>query len=147
MTLPDQSEQIDDSPTGWVAKHVRRYLETDGAEGAKHRGMDALLIVTRGRRSGRLRRTALFYGRDEDRYVVVGSDGGAKEHPNWYLNLIADPDIHVQVGAEKFAARARPATVEERPRLWELMTGIFPMYAAYQRKTTREIPLVVIDPL
>ena len=94
---------------------------------------------------GVLRRTALIYGQDGDRYVVVGSNGGKNKHPSWYLNLLENPEVHVQVGTEKFLARARPATGEERPRLWELMISIFSHYENYQKKTSREIPVVILE--
>ncbi|MFI7488209.1 nitroreductase family deazaflavin-dependent oxidoreductase [Micromonospora echinaurantiaca] len=139
------ADTIEDSPVGWVASHVRRYLETDGADGGKYHGYDALLLTTRGRRSGTLRRTALIYGRDGDRYLLVASNGGAARHPNWYLNLCADPEVRVQVGAEKFEGRARTATGEERDRLWQVMTKVFPTYARYQQQTDREIPVVVVE--
>ncbi|HSK97749.1 MAG TPA: nitroreductase/quinone reductase family protein, partial [Euzebyales bacterium] len=71
------SEEIVDSPTGWVADHIRTYVATDGRKGHKRWGVHTLLLTTRGRRSGTLRRTALIYGRDDDRYLVVGSNGGA----------------------------------------------------------------------
>jgi deazaflavin-dependent oxidoreductase (nitroreductase family) len=103
-----------------------------------------LLLTTRGRKSGLLRRTALIYGRDADAYLVVASEGGSPRHPSWYLNLEADPQVHVQVGAEEFDAQARPATPEERARLWPEMTRIWPAYDGYQRKTDREIPVVVL---
>ncbi|MFG2100390.1 nitroreductase family deazaflavin-dependent oxidoreductase [Micromonospora echinaurantiaca] len=140
------ADTIEDSPVGWVASHVRRYLETDGADGGKYHGYDALLLTTRGRRSGTLRRTALIYGRDGDRYLLVASNGGAARHPNWYLNLCADPEVRVQVGAEKFEGRARTATGEERSRLWQVMAKVFPTYARYQQQTDREIPVVVVEP-
>ncbi|MBM0226648.1 MULTISPECIES: nitroreductase family deazaflavin-dependent oxidoreductase [Micromonospora] len=140
------SEQVLDSPEGWVADHIRRYVETDGAEGHEWRpGVWTLLLTTRGRRSGKLRRTALIYGRDGDAYLVVGSQGGAPEHPAWYLNLLAEPEVQVQVGAEKFTARARSATGEEKPRMWRTMTETWPAYDEYQTKTDREIPVVVLE--
>ncbi|QGN47775.1 nitroreductase family deazaflavin-dependent oxidoreductase [Micromonospora sp. WMMC415] len=139
------SEVIEDSPVGWVASHVRRYVASDGADGGTFHGYPALLLTTRGRRSGARRRTALIYGRDGDRYLLVASNGGAAHHPYWYLNLRDDPEVQVQVGAERFAARARTATAEERPRLWELMTAVFPTYARYQKETDREIPVVVVE--
>ncbi|WBB70689.1 nitroreductase family deazaflavin-dependent oxidoreductase [Micromonospora sp. WMMD812] len=140
------SEQVLDSPTGWVADHIRRYLETDGADGHEWRpGVFTLLLTTRGRHSGKLRRTALIYGRDEDRYLVVASQGGAPEHPAWFLNLLADPHAEVQVEGERFTARARPATPEEKPRMWATMAGIWPAYDEYQTKTDREIPVVVLE--
>jgi deazaflavin-dependent oxidoreductase (nitroreductase family) len=134
-----------DSPVDWVAKHVKAYLESSGATGQRYSGKDALLITTRGRRSGLLRRTALFYGKDGERYVVVASNGGKPTHPAWYLNLLADPRVQVQDGAETFAASARPASVEERPRLWAMMAAIFPSYESFRKKTSREIPVVVIE--
>lgn len=138
-------EEIVDSPTAWVNAHIRRYVETDGKKGHKWYGVDTLLLTTRGRRSGKLRRTALIYGTDGDRFVVVGSNGGARKHPSWYLNLLDDPEVEVQVGAEQFAARAQPARGKERSRLWPLMASIFPQYDSYQKKTSREIPVVIIE--
>jgi deazaflavin-dependent oxidoreductase (nitroreductase family) len=139
------AEEIADSPTEWVAKHVHEYLASDGRNGQRFYGVDALLITTRGRRSGKLRRTALYYGRDGDRYVLVASNGGSRTDPNWYRNLVADPEVDVQVGAERFTARARTATGEERSALWRLMAGIFSNYEQYQAKADREIPVVVLD--
>ena len=139
-------EEVTDSPTGWVAEHVRRYVETDGREGHEWRGVPTLLLTTRGRKSGKLRRTALIYGEDgEGRYVLVASKGGAPEHPSWYLNLAAHLEVEVQVGADKFAARARTADAQEKPRLWQLMTSIWPDYDGYQKKTGRDIPVVIVE--
>jgi deazaflavin-dependent oxidoreductase (nitroreductase family) len=129
-----------------VARHVRRYLASDGADGHEWRpGVYTLLLTTRGRRSGQRRRTALIYGRDGDRYVVVASVGGSPRHPAWYLNLTEHPAVEVQVGPDRFPARARTASPEEKPRLWSLMTSIWPAYEGYQRKTRREIPVVVLE--
>ena len=139
-------EEITDSPTGWVAEHVDRYVETDGREGHEWRGVPTLLLTTRGRKSGKLRRTALIYGKDgEGRYLLVASKGGAPEQPSWYLNLAAHPEVEVQVGADKFAARARTADAREKPRLWQLMTSIWPDYDGYQKKTSRDIPVVIVE--
>jgi deazaflavin-dependent oxidoreductase (nitroreductase family) len=138
-------EEVHDSPTRWVARHVRRYAETDGRSGHKWNGARTLLLTTRGRRSGKLRRTALIYGRDGDRYLVVASNGGARNHPFWYLNLSAQPEVQVQVEAERFTARARTAGPDERPRLWRLMAEIWPEYERYQKRTAREIPVVVLE--
>jgi len=82
---------------------------------------------------------------DGDRYLLVASQGGAPKHPNWYLNLTDNPEVEVQVGAEKFKARARTATDEEKPRLWEQMTKIWPAYNDYQTKTSRPIPVVILE--
>jgi deazaflavin-dependent oxidoreductase (nitroreductase family) len=139
------SEEVVDSPVRWVADHIRRYVESGGRRGHRWSGANTLLITTRGRKTGTRYRTALIYGRDGERYVVVGSNGGKRQHPNWYLNLLANPDVEVQAGADKFRAVARPATAAERPRLWEQMTAIWPEYERYQAKVEREIPVVVIE--
>jgi deazaflavin-dependent oxidoreductase (nitroreductase family) len=138
-------EEILDSPTGWVARHVRRYVETDGRSGHEWNGGQTLLLVTRGRKSGKLHRTALLYGRDGDRYLLVASNGGARNHPFWYLNLTAHPEVQVQVGADRFTARARTASAEEKPRLWRLMTAIWPDYDRYQKRTSRDLPVVILE--
>jgi deazaflavin-dependent oxidoreductase (nitroreductase family) len=140
------NDQIIDSPTGWVAEHVRRYVASDGADGGVLYGHASLLLTTRGRRSGQLRRTALYYGEDDGRYIVVASNGGAVRDPLWYGNIVADPAVTVQVGGDIFAATARDATDEEYPHLWGLMTGIFPTYDRYRVSAApRVIPLVVIE--
>ena len=139
-------EEVFDSPSGWVAEHVRRYVDSNGKSGHRWSGVQALLLTTRGRRSGKLRRTALIYGRDGDRYLVVASQGGAEKHPFWYLNLVENPEVEVQVGPDTFAARARTASKKEKPRLWKTMTSIWPEYDQYQARTERDIPVVIIEP-
>ena len=141
-------EQIFDSPRGWVRTHIQEYVESDGRKGHRWRGLPTLLLTTRGRRSGKLRRTALIYGKDGDNYLVVASDGGATEHPCWYLNLVENAEVELQVGAEKFAAHARTATAKEKPRLWKLMSKIYPQYDQYQvqaSKAGRVIPVVILE--
>ncbi len=138
-------KQIVDSPIGWVGKHIKEYIESDGEKGHKWRGQTTLLLTTRGRKSGKMRRTALIYGRDGENYLLVASNGGAAEHPLWYLNLVADPKVELQVGAEKFPAHARTANAKEKPRLWKIMSRLFPLYDKYQAKAGREIPLVILE--
>ena len=140
----ETEDDIFDSPTGWVAEHIRRYVETDGRNGHMWQGVPTLLLTTRGRKSGKRRRTALIYGKDGDNYIVVASRGGHAKHPAWYLNLVENPLVEVQVGADKFAARASAATAEEKARLWSMMVSIWPSYDGYQAKTDREIPVVVL---
>lgn len=126
-------------------EHVKRYRETDGAEGHAWQGTTVLILTTTGRRSGAPRSTPLIYGRDGDNYVVVASKGGADEHPAWYLNLQENPEVEVQVLADRFPARARRATAEEKPRLWQSAVERWPAYADYQRRTERDIPVVVLE--
>ncbi|HET9167891.1 MAG TPA: nitroreductase family deazaflavin-dependent oxidoreductase [Actinospica sp.] len=146
-TAYDESSVVD-SPTEWVNTHIQQYVATDGAEGHEFRnGAPILLLTVLGRKSGVWRRSALIYGRSGDAYVIVASKGGAPQHPAWFTNLIAEPTVHVQVKDEKFTARARVAEGEERARLWEVMAGIWPDYDEYVKKTDREIPVVVLDPV
>jgi deazaflavin-dependent oxidoreductase (nitroreductase family) len=126
-------------------EHVKRYLETDGAQGHDWRGTTTLILTTTGRRSGQPRSTPLIYGTHGDEYLVVASKGGAEKHPAWYLNLDEHPEVTVQVRGDRFAARARTATAEEKPELWRTMVAQWPAYAEYQQKTPREIPVVVLE--
>jgi deazaflavin-dependent oxidoreductase (nitroreductase family) len=130
---------------GWQQEHVRRYQETNGEDGHIWNGVTTLLLTTTGRKSGKQFTTPLIYGRDGDRYLIVGSRGGAETHAQWYLNILANPEIEVQVLADRFKARARPATPEEKPALWETMASIWPAYNDYQARTEREIPVIIIE--
>jgi deazaflavin-dependent oxidoreductase (nitroreductase family) len=141
----EREEPIFDNPQGWARSHIQEYVDTDGQQGHLWRGITTLLMTYRGRKSGKLRRTGLIYGRDGENYVVVASNGGAPEHPQWYLNLLENPAIDVQVAADKFAARARTANAEERQRLWPVMSKIFPQYDHYQAIAGREIPVVILE--
>jgi len=132
-------------PPGWQQAHAKRYLETGGRDGHDWEGVTTLLLTTTGRRSGQPRTTPLIYGRAGDRYLVVASRGGAPAHPDWYQNLVALPEVHVQVMADRFKARARTASTAEKPALWKTMTAIWPPYEEYQARTTREIPVVILE--
>lgn len=139
----------------WIADHVRRYLASDGKDGhlwdssvAGGKGLiPTLLLTTTGRKSGRRQTLPLIYGKTGKGYVIVASKGGAPAHPGWYVNLKADPMVKVQVAAEKFEARARTATGAERAALWKQMAELYPPYDDYQRRTKREIPVVVLEPI
>ena len=135
-----------DNPTGWVARHIRRYVESGGTRGHVFNGKDALLLTTRGRRTGRLRRTALYYGRDGDRYVLVATALPGGGDPAWYLNLLHNPAVVVQVRSEIFAGIATPAKASERPRLWRLMADVVPKYLEYEQRAGRDLAVVVVEP-
>jgi deazaflavin-dependent oxidoreductase (nitroreductase family) len=126
-------------------EHVDRYRATDGEEGHDWNGTHTLILTTKGRRSGEQRSTPLIYGQHGDDYLVVASQGGADEHPDWYLNLHENPAVEVQVKGDRFAARARTATPEEKPELWKTMTEQWPDYDKYQQRTDRDIPVVVLE--
>jgi deazaflavin-dependent oxidoreductase (nitroreductase family) len=126
-------------------EHVRRYVESDGAEGHDWQGTTVLILTTKGRRSGERRSTPLIYQRSGEDLLVVASKGGADEPPAWYLNLEADPEVEVQVRGERFPAHARTAGAGEKPALWRTMTAAWPAYDEYQEKTARAIPVVVLE--
>jgi deazaflavin-dependent oxidoreductase (nitroreductase family) len=126
-------------------KHVDRYEATDGEEGHDWQGTQTLILTTKGRKSGEERKAPLVYGRRGDDFLVVASKGGSPEPPAWYRNLQADPNVELQVRGDKFPARARDATPDEQAELWPIMTAEWPAYDAYQAKTERRIPVVVLE--
>ncbi len=131
-------------------EHVEKYRETDGKEGHDWNGTQALILTTTGRKSGSKRDNALIdnaliYGMSGENPVIVASKGGDPAHPDWYFNLTAKPDVEVQIWGDRFPARARTATGEERAQLWAEMLKHWPQYDQYQTKTEREIPVVVLD--
>ncbi|MEU6426733.1 nitroreductase family deazaflavin-dependent oxidoreductase [Microbispora sp. NPDC046973] len=126
-------------------EHVKRYIETDGEEGHDWQGTTVAILTTKGRKSGQPRSTPLIYQPYGDAYLVVASKGGADEHPLWYLNLQAEPEVEFQIKGDRFTARARTATEEERPDMWRTMAATWPAYDEYATKTDREIPIVVIE--
>jgi deazaflavin-dependent oxidoreductase (nitroreductase family) len=128
------------------AEHVRAYRDTDGELGHDwRRGTSVLLLTTTGRMSGEPRTTPLIYGRSGDDYLLVASNGGAHDPPAWFKNLSRSPEVEVQVLADRFRARARTATPEEKPVMWREMVNHWPSYDDYQRGTDREIPVVVLE--
>ena len=129
-------------------EHVERYEATRGEEGHEWRGTQTLLLTTTGRRSGEPRTTPLIYApAGENAYTVIASKGGSDTPPAWYLNLSEDPEVEVQIMGDRFRARARTAGPAEKPAMWRAMVSEWPDYDAYQRNTTREIPVVVLERL
>jgi deazaflavin-dependent oxidoreductase (nitroreductase family) len=148
---PNTSSELPD----WIKNHVSRYLASNGEDGylwdaslGGGKGLvPTLLLTTVGRKSGRVLTLPLIFGRAGPDYVIVASKGGAPAHPAWYLNLEANPEVHVQVKGEKFTARAHTAPGAERAALWAQMVEIYGPYAQYQTKTDRQIPVVVLKPV
>ena len=127
------------------AEHVRVYRETGGERGyIWKKGTTILLLTTTGRNSGEPRTTPLIHRVDDGRWVIVASKGGTPDHPAWFKNLEADPDATIQVRDEEIPVRATVAEGEERERLWRDMAEVWPDYDAYQERTDREIPVVVL---
>jgi deazaflavin-dependent oxidoreductase (nitroreductase family) len=110
------------------------------------KGARLLLLTTTGAKSGKKRVNPLAFTRDGDSYVVIASKGGSPTHPDWYRNLVATPEVTVEVGTQRFEARARVAEGTERDRLYAAQAAIMPGFADYQRKTSRQIPVVVLEP-
>jgi deazaflavin-dependent oxidoreductase (nitroreductase family) len=139
---------------GWQDRHLHLYLTTDGAQGhlvdftvaGGPSQTPCLILKTTGRRSGEPKLLPLIYGKDGGGFVIVASKGGAPKHPAWFLNLEAHPEVEFQVAERKYRGVARIAQGAERERLFAMMAGIYAPYDAYQAKTDREIPVVVLEP-
>jgi len=148
MAEPSASRELPD----WIKDHLSRYLASGGEDGylwdASIGGgkgkVPTLLLTTVGRKSGKVLTLPLIFGQSDADYVVVASKGGSPAHPAWYLNLEAKPEVQVQVKADKFTARAHTATGAERATLWTKMVELYGPYADYQKKTDRQIPVVVL---
>ena len=131
----------------WNTVAGPRWVAGQGFRERRNQESLALLLTTTGRKSGEKYVFPLFYGSAGDSYFVIASKGGAPQHPGWYRNILANPEVELQVGTAKMKARARTATGDERARLWESALEFWPPYADYQKKTEREIPVVVLDPV
>ncbi len=135
------------SPNDYVAKQVEQFEGSGGRGGNTMRGVPVIILWTRGKSTGAVRKTPLMRVRDGDRYAVVASQGGAPKNPVWYDNLVADPHVSLQDGPDLRDFIARTATAEEKAQWWPKATAVWPDYDDYQRKTDREIPLVILEPI
>lgn len=124
---------------------IEEFRANGGETSGPFKGRPLLLLTTKGAKSGEERTTPLVYSRDGERVVVIASMGGAPKHPAWYLNLSANPEVTVEIGTEKFAARASVPEGEERDRLYAQQAATMPAFNEYQEKTTRRIPVVVLE--
>ena len=127
-------------------EHVRVYRETNGEKGYLWNGAPILLLTTKGRVSGEARTIPIIYTPYGDSFVIIASKGGSPTHPKWYLNIEAEPRVEVQVKADKYEAVARTAPSPEREKIWAEAIKIWPNYNIYQSRTSRQIPVVVIEP-
>ena len=137
------------SPTEWVRKQVELYERTDGAEGSTLRdsGLPVIIVTNTGKKTGATRKTPLMRVVDGDEYILVGSRGGAPEHPKWVHNLRANPLVEIRDLAVVRPMRVREVEGEEKARRWTIAVAAFPPYADYQLRTTRPIPVFVAEPL
>ncbi len=135
------------SPQKWVRDQVAEYESSGGTSGTTMRGMPVIILTTRGAKSGKIRKTPLMRVEHGGRYAVVASKGGAPDHPVWYHNLVADPRVELQDGPARRDLVAREATGAEKAAWWDRAVAAFPDYAEYQKRTEREIPLFVLEPV
>jgi len=137
-------------PSPWepIAEQVRLYEGSGGTEGTTLEGQPCVILTTRGRRTGKLRKTPLMRVEHDGSYAVVASMGGAPNHPVWYYNLLAHPDeVTVQDGPDVHRVRAREVTGAEKAEWWARAVAVWPAYDDYQARTERTIPLVVLEPV
>lgn len=139
--------EYEPSPEQWVREQVEEYESSGGTSGTTMRGMPVIIITSRGAKSGKLRKTPLMKVEHDGRYAAVASMGGAPNNPTWYHNFVADPHVEVQDGPVKQEMVAREVTGEEKAKWWERAVQAFPDYAEYQKKTDREIPVFVLEPI
>jgi deazaflavin-dependent oxidoreductase (nitroreductase family) len=135
------------SPSGWARDQAELFESTDGAEGALLRGKPIIVLTSVGARTGKLRKTPLMRVEHDGVYAIVASRGGAPTHPQWYFNLVANPQVELQDGATKRDYLARELTGDEKAIWWERAVEAWPDYASYQEKTERQIPVFVLEPM
>ena len=135
-------------PSPWepIAEQVRLYESTGGREGGTLEGQPCVILTTRGRKTGKLRKSPLMRIEHDGSYAVVASMGGAPQHPVWYLNLVADPAVTLQDGEQVLDLRARTASPEEKREWWPRLTAVWAPFDDYQAKTERDIPVVILEP-
>lgn len=133
------------SPTDWVRDQTEKILAAGTTEAASIDGMKVVLFTTTGAKSGKKRYTPLMRVEEDGKYAMVASKGGAPQHPSWYFNVKANPEVTVQDGEVVKTMTAREISGEEREHWWKLAVAAFPPYAEYQTKTDREIPVFVLE--
>jgi deazaflavin-dependent oxidoreductase (nitroreductase family) len=128
----------------WNQKNIEEFRANQGKVGGQFEGAPMLLLHHKGRKSGQQRVNPLVYHTDGDRYLIFGSMGGSSEHPQWYRNIKANPDVSLEVGTEQFDATAEEVTGPDRDRLYEENAKLRPAFADYQNRTTRKIPVIAL---
>lgn len=147
LDLRTIDELATDNPSEWASRHIRQYLESDGLD-VDHRLADnMILIYTKGRKTGEIRRTPIVHLPDDDDLIVIASKGGAPRHPEWFLNLRANPQVWVRRKSKVFEAGAEILDGKEYERMWRRVTDWAPGFQEYQDRTKRQIPLVRLTPV
>lgn len=138
--------EYEPSTSDWAREQAEQYENSGGTEATTLRGVPVVLLTTRGAKTGKLRKTPLMRVEHGGEYAVVASLGGAPKHPVWYFNIKADPHVELRDGTETKDYTAREVTGEEKAAWWERAVAVWPDYAEYQTKTSREIPVFVLTP-
>jgi F420H(2)-dependent quinone reductase len=140
--------EYEPSPRAWVRDQVELYERSGGTEGTALRdtGMPVVIVTNRGARSGKVRKTPVMRVEHDGSYAMVASQGGAPTHPLWYHNIVAYPRVVLQDGPVTRDMVAREVSGDERARWWDRAVAAYPPYAEYQQKTTRQIPVFVLEP-
>ena len=139
--------EYEPSAVGWVREHVEQIVRTGTTDGVTIRGLPTVLMTYRGAKTGKVRKTPVMRVEHEGRYAAVASQGGAPANPQWYASLIAEPVIELQDGAVTRTYRAREVSGDEKALWWRRAVDAYPDYADYQRKTDRQIPVFVLEPV
>ncbi|MDQ6602538.1 MAG: nitroreductase family deazaflavin-dependent oxidoreductase [Chloroflexota bacterium] len=133
------------SPNDFNQQVIAEFRANEGKVGGPFAGSPMVLLTTTGAKSGKERTSPLVYTTDGDRIIIIASKAGAPTSPDWYYNLVANPTVTVEIGTERFQARATVAEGAERDRLFDQQATQMPGFAEYQKKTTRQIPVVVLE--
>jgi len=134
------------SASGWVREHVEQIVRTGTTDGVTFKGLPTVLMTYLGAKTGMVRKTPVMRVEHDGCYAAVASQGGAPTHPRWYYNFRAEPHVELQDGPQKLDMVARELSGDERAQWWERAVAAFPTYAEYQQKTTRQIPVFVLEP-
>jgi deazaflavin-dependent oxidoreductase (nitroreductase family) len=148
MAMPVEGD-YEPSPAAWVREQVEEYEGSGGTRGTTLRdtGLPVVIVTNRGARTGKVRKTPVMRVEHDGCYAMVASKGGAPEHPLWYHNIRAHPRVELQDGPRKQEMVAREVTGSEREQWWQRAVAAYPPYAEYQQKTTRQIPVFVLEPV
>ncbi|MGW5641965.1 nitroreductase family deazaflavin-dependent oxidoreductase [Saccharopolyspora sp. NPDC003752] len=138
--------EYEPSPTEWVRNQVEEYEGSGGTRGTTLRGLPVIVLTTKGNKSGKLRKTPLMRVEHDGSYAAVASLGGAPKHPVWYYNVLSNPTVELQDGPMRRDYVAREVTGDEKALWWSRAVAAYPDYADYQEKTSREIPVFVLEP-
>jgi F420H(2)-dependent quinone reductase len=143
--MPIEGE-YEPSPWSWVSEQVETYESSGGTQGLELQGKPVVVVTLRGRRTGKVRKAPVMRVEHDGTYAAVASKGGSPTQPEWYRNLLADPDVTVQDGPDVYEMRAREVEGDEKATWWARALEVWPAYADYQQRTDRSIPVVLLEP-